>query len=81
MAVPAFDLDPAKIDRTIAKQPRYHSKPKYCLLVFGPEAKTRVWRPGGRQAPDQGERRLRGPQQSAAHAQGGIAQARRAQWL
>lgn len=33
-----------KIDRTIAKEPAYKSKnPKYCLLVFGPEAKTRVW--------------------------------------
>jgi hypothetical protein len=28
---------------TIAKEPKYQSKPKYCLLVFGPEAKTRVW--------------------------------------
>jgi hypothetical protein len=33
-----------KIDRTIGKQPAYASKkPKYCLLVFGPKAKTRVW--------------------------------------
>jgi hypothetical protein len=32
-----------KIDRTIAKEPAYKSKPKYCLLIFGPEAKTRVW--------------------------------------
>ena len=33
-----------KIDRTIKKEPAYQSKtPKYCLLVFGPEAKTRVW--------------------------------------
>jgi hypothetical protein len=32
------------IDRCIAKEPVYQSKsPKYCLLVFGPEAKTRVW--------------------------------------
>ena len=28
---------------TIAKEPAYKSKPKYCLLVFGPEAKTRIW--------------------------------------
>ncbi len=35
--------DLTKIDRTIAKQPAYKSKPKYCLLVLGPEAKTRVW--------------------------------------
>jgi hypothetical protein len=32
-----------RIDRTIAKEPAYKSNPKYCLLVFGPEAKTRVW--------------------------------------
>jgi hypothetical protein len=32
----------AKIDRTIAKEPRYQGKPKYCLAVFGPKAKTRV---------------------------------------
>ncbi|MBP3959850.1 RNA polymerase sigma factor [Gemmata sp. G18] len=36
--------DLAKIERTIAKEPKYTSKtPKYCLLVFGPDAKTRVW--------------------------------------
>src|SRR5260370_10668649 len=39
--VGAADL--SKIDRTIAKEPAYKSKPKYCLVVFGPEAKTRVW--------------------------------------
>jgi hypothetical protein len=39
--VGAADL--SKIDRTIVKEPAYKSKPKYCLLVFGPEAKTRVW--------------------------------------
>jgi len=35
--------DLAKIERKIAKEPVYQGKPKYCLLVFGPEAKTRVW--------------------------------------
>jgi len=36
--------DLAKVDRTIKKEPTYQSKaPKYCLLVFGPQAKTRVW--------------------------------------
>jgi hypothetical protein len=35
------DLD--KIDRTIAKEPVYQGKPAYCLLVFGPQAKTRIW--------------------------------------
>ena len=38
---PAADL--AKVDRTIKKEPSYKGKPKYCLLVFGAEAKTRVW--------------------------------------
>ncbi len=34
----------AKLDRTITKEPRYESKtPWYCLLLFGPEAKARVW--------------------------------------
>src|SRR5579871_5179529 len=43
-AVPAGAVDLAKIDRTIRKEPAYRSKaPQYCLLVFGPEAKTRVW--------------------------------------
>jgi hypothetical protein len=39
--VPAADL--TKIDRSIAKEPAYKSKPTYCLLVFGQEAKTRIW--------------------------------------
>jgi hypothetical protein len=39
----AWGADLTRIDRTIAKEPAYKSKPKYCLLVFGPEAKTRVW--------------------------------------
>jgi hypothetical protein len=33
----------SKIDCTIAKEPAYQTKPKYCLLVFGPEAKHKVW--------------------------------------
>jgi hypothetical protein len=36
-------VDLAKIERTIVKEPAYRSKPRYCLLVLGPEAKTRVW--------------------------------------
>ena len=36
-------IDLTKVDRTIAKEPAYKTKPRYCLLVFGPEAKTRVW--------------------------------------
>src|SRR5262245_52708902 len=41
LSAQAADL--TKIDRTIAKEPGYQSKPEYCLLVFGPEAKERVW--------------------------------------
>src|SRR5947208_273589 len=42
-AVSAWGVDLTKIDRTIHKEPVYLGKPKYCMLVFGPEAKTRVW--------------------------------------
>src|SRR5438876_4940788 len=37
----AADLD--KIERRIAREPAYKTKPRYCLLVFGPQAKSRVW--------------------------------------
>src|SRR5262249_17225537 len=42
-AAPAVAVDYAKIDRTIAREPAYQKAPKYCLVVFGPQAKTRVW--------------------------------------
>jgi hypothetical protein len=42
-SAPVAATDLSKIDRTIAKEPVYKSKPRYCMLVFGPEAKTRVW--------------------------------------
>jgi hypothetical protein len=42
-ALPAQAADLTKIERVIAKEPRYQGKPEYCLLVFGPEAKFRVW--------------------------------------
>jgi hypothetical protein len=36
--------DLAAIDRSLRKEPKYESNnPQYCLLVFGPEAKIRVW--------------------------------------
>jgi hypothetical protein len=36
--------DLAKIERTIAKEPAYQTKsPRYALLVFGPQAQTRIW--------------------------------------
>src|SRR5438874_8548940 len=40
-ALRAADL--ASIERKINKEPAYAGKPKYCLLVFGPEAKTLIW--------------------------------------
>jgi hypothetical protein len=37
-------VDLSKIDRTVGREPAYRTQsPKYCLLLFGPEAKTRVW--------------------------------------
>lgn len=36
-------VDLSKIDRTICREPSYKHKPRYCLLLFGPQAKTRVW--------------------------------------
>jgi hypothetical protein len=42
-ALPVSAADLAKIDRALAKEPQYVGKPKYCLLVFGPEANFRVW--------------------------------------
>jgi hypothetical protein len=41
--LPGYAADLSKIDRTIGKEPTYESQPKYCLVVVGPEAKTRVW--------------------------------------
>jgi hypothetical protein len=38
---PAADL--GKVDRTLKKEPAYKGRPQYCLLVFGPQAKNRVW--------------------------------------
>jgi len=44
LPIPMFAVDLSKVDRTITKEPVYQTKkPKYCLLVFGPEAKHRVW--------------------------------------
>jgi hypothetical protein len=43
VTAPLSAADLAQVDRTIAKEPAYRSHPKYCLLVFGPEAKARAW--------------------------------------
>jgi hypothetical protein len=43
-ATPAAAVDLGKIDRRLAKEPDYTARAqKYCLLVFGPEATTRIW--------------------------------------
>src|SRR5262249_28937231 len=40
----AAATDLKKVDRSIVKEPAYVTKqPRYCLLVFGPQATTRVW--------------------------------------
>lgn len=36
-------VDYSQLDRTIKKEPAYRMSPKYALLLFGPEAKLRVW--------------------------------------
>src|SRR5690242_3715436 len=36
-------VDLTRVDRTIRHEPVYKARPKYCLLVFGPKAKQRVW--------------------------------------
>src|SRR5262249_42662750 len=37
-------VDLSRIDRSLRKEPAYQSKvPQYALLVFGPQAKVRVW--------------------------------------
>ena len=43
LAAPAAAADLSRIDRTIKKEPAYTATPRYGLLVFGPEAKDRVW--------------------------------------
>src|SRR5580704_10070655 len=37
------ELDLRRIDRRIAKEPKYHFQPHYALLVFGPNAEHRSW--------------------------------------
>jgi hypothetical protein len=37
------EVDYAKIDRRIAKEPRYNARPLYALFVFDPQGKFRVW--------------------------------------
>ncbi len=39
----SWAIDLTEVPLTIAKEPAYETQPKYGLLVFGPEAATRVW--------------------------------------
>ena len=40
----ASTADLTKIDRQLKDEPKYTTRtPKYCLLVFGPDAETHVW--------------------------------------
>jgi hypothetical protein len=43
LAVAPSFADLKDVSRSISKEPAYKSKPKYCLLVFGPTAKSRFW--------------------------------------
>src|SRR5437879_2537982 len=43
LAWPAHAADLAAIERVVLKEPAYQGKPRYCLLVFGKEAKSRAW--------------------------------------
>jgi hypothetical protein len=43
LAGTATAADLSRVDHTIKKEPVYRSKPKYGLLVLGPEAKVRIW--------------------------------------
>jgi hypothetical protein len=43
-AVTGWGADLTGVHRVLRKEPAYKTKsPKYCLLVFGPEARTHVW--------------------------------------
>jgi hypothetical protein len=40
---PGLAAELSRVDRTIKKEPKYAGKPGYCLVVFGPEGRDRVW--------------------------------------
>lgn len=40
---PAAAADLTAIEGAIDREPVYQEQPRYCLLVFGPEARTRMW--------------------------------------
>jgi hypothetical protein len=44
LAAPLWAVDYDEVDRSITKEPVYRTgKPEYALLLFGPEARRRVW--------------------------------------
>jgi hypothetical protein len=44
IADPTLDAaDWTKVDRKIGREPAYKNKPLYCLVVFGPELRPRIW--------------------------------------
>jgi hypothetical protein len=43
LATSVLATDLSMIDRTIRKEPAYPAPPEYCLLVFGPSARERLW--------------------------------------
>lgn len=43
MTLPGRASDLSGIDRTIRKEPAYRDRPRYCLLVIGPQCETRIW--------------------------------------
>lgn len=43
VGTPARAVDLGQEERQVAKEPKYQGQPNYCLLVFGPEAKKRIW--------------------------------------
>ena len=42
-ADPFTDLDYKKVERSIAKEPKYVGAPRYALFIFDPRATFRVW--------------------------------------
>jgi hypothetical protein len=46
------EVDFTKVDRSIAREPKYISKPQYALFIFDPQAKFRVWAVLDKSKPD-----------------------------
>jgi hypothetical protein len=46
------EVDFTKVDRSIAREPKYISKPQYALFIFDPQAKFSVWAVLDKSKPD-----------------------------